>query len=233
MATDLLQYILVDILRLSDRVISTYSSTPNPVLDQVLYLVFFPTIFIILAIFFITRGITGEHKALRILLSIAFYIFVISYPPGAETSLYNIVAQVGNLWYILIIILGFLWAVFSKLKPWGDKAPSGPLPGRDVGSSIGQQIRDRARFAATGQEKRLRRDIERAIKELHDLLREGKSNPDSGAWRLIPTVEQRLYALKDELSKMTQVGGIKIADTTKLDREIDEALAEIRKHSPK
>ncbi len=81
-------------------------------IQQLLFFLFFPTVFIILFVFILTRalpflggGAQGDkaHQGLRLLLSVAFYAFII------VQGWYSIALVLAKFWFVVIIVLGGLW----------------------------------------------------------------------------------------------------------------------------
>jgi len=102
---------------------------------QLLYFLFFPTIFIIVFIFVITRTIPiinlGDHKGIRLLMSLAIYAFIII------NGWYSLALVLARVWFVLIIVLFGMW--FFIGKHFGDNQRGGAtarLPG------IGGSLRD-------------------------------------------------------------------------------------------
>ena len=80
--------------------------------QQLLFFLFFPTVFIILFVFILTRtlpflggGAQGDkaHQGLRLLLSVAFYAFII------VQGWYSIALVLAKFWFVVIIVLAGLW----------------------------------------------------------------------------------------------------------------------------
>ncbi len=70
--------------------------------------------FIIIFIYLLAHRYFPDHRSLNILLSLAFFAFIIL------QGWYHFFMILGQLWYIVIIILGFLWiALFGLLGKGG------------------------------------------------------------------------------------------------------------------
>ncbi len=95
-----------------------HSVSQNP-LEQLLFGIFFPSVILILFIEVLTTSaLRTEGKKLSTLLSVAFYIFILVYPPGSTYSLYSMFAPIlGTLWYIFFILIGFMFFLFNRIFP--------------------------------------------------------------------------------------------------------------------
>jgi hypothetical protein len=102
MATDVLQF-LVDIFKINQNLVSEYASQ-GP-LYQLFYLFIFPAIFILIFIWILTNRIMGEHKGLRILLSVGVYAFIIL------QGYYSWFVMLSKFWFFGLIGLGFLYFI--------------------------------------------------------------------------------------------------------------------------
>jgi len=102
MATDVFQF-LVDILKINQNLVNEYAS--QGALYQMFYLFIFPAIFIIIFIWILTNRIMGEHKGLRILLSVGVYAFIIL------QGYYSWFVMLSKYWFFALLILGFLYFI--------------------------------------------------------------------------------------------------------------------------
>lgn len=127
---------------------------PNPI-EGLFYLIFFPTVFIILFIYILSAKVvshTGEpHKGLRLLVAISVYIFIIM------QGWYTIFVSLSRVWYmILILLLGFWW--FFKGHGGGR---GGSLPNiKGKGSGLLEAVKDVKTLSG----------LEKAAAELESLL---------------------------------------------------------------
>jgi len=108
--------------------------------NQFLFLVFFPSIFVLLIIYLLSHRVLHEHKGLTMLVSVVFYIFVIVYPPNSEKSLYSAIAPLGEFWFLLVIILGVVWFFLHKTFNWGVGGKAGSSMPR-IGGAMGAIVR--------------------------------------------------------------------------------------------
>lgn len=192
---DVLQ-LLIDIFKISPQMVNEYS-TVSP-LEQIFYLFFFPTLFIIVFIYILTSRWMGEHKGLQILIAVAVYAFIIF------QGLYNWFVFLSQYWLIGLIILGFIWLVFrprgggAKAMTADEKSKGGKLLGflEDV---TGKKLnpKDILKF-----NKMIDRDIQQLIKRKKVLDKRSKElGSDSAAANLvynqIAQVDQALTTLQN------------------------------------
>ena len=107
--------------------VQNFASKFNTPMDQVLYVLFFPTIIMVMFILYLGKEANfGGHKGLEILLTLAFFIFLIVYPPNASYSLYSVFAQIlGTIWYLFFILFGFVYFIVGRFIGGGGGAPKG------------------------------------------------------------------------------------------------------------
>lgn len=100
---------------------------PDP-LTQLIWLVFFPLVFLVIFIYFLS-GVIITHKGMRTLLAVAIYLFIIF------SNWYYIVLIVSKFWYVSLIILGGLGIFVHKMSGGGNTVTQRALSGG--GSSEG------------------------------------------------------------------------------------------------
>lgn len=183
-------------------------------LEGLIYLVFFPTVFIILLIYLIVNRITAR-KGLNFLLGIAFYAFIIM------QGWYGLVAQFGTAWYMLIIILLGVWAVFRTFFP--QRGEGGGVRQRiTTFSKFGGELGKRAWSRMSGQEKDLAKRIERRLHALE------KMDPkDYSFGKIVADAQADL----SELRRMASVYNLPIADEDR--RKLASWFTEIMKKKEK
>jgi hypothetical protein len=79
-------------------------------IEGLFYLVFFPIVFIIVFVYLLSNKLFSEHKGLRILLAVAVFALIIL------QQWYYLFMQLGKLWYLGLIILGFFWLFLYGLR---------------------------------------------------------------------------------------------------------------------
>jgi hypothetical protein len=124
--------------------VQNFAGKYNTPMDQVLYVLFFPTIIMIMFILFLGKEANfGGHKGMEILLTVAFFMFLVVYPPNASYSLYSVFAQIlGTVWYLFFILFGFIWFIARKLLPDGGAPKSGKGLSTAVRHVLSQEIKD-------------------------------------------------------------------------------------------
>jgi len=231
---DLLQMIF-EVLRVQDLASQYYSA-----LDQFLYVLFFPSIFIILIVYMIAHEIT-KYKAptgFSMMLGVAIYIFIVVWPPNEAYSLYSMVAPLGQIWFILIIVLVGIGVMLKTLFPGGDEKGGGGAQG--LSSGLGKQLTGRLWKQATGQisdlEKMLNSELQ-ALKAIANKMKHAKSEIDyRDAYQAYPALNdeivQHLKLLRDEVSV---AGGMKLGATkyNKFMKEFQNISADILKFEKK
>ena len=121
MAADLLAMI-IEFLRINCSTVNCYTGQP---LEAVFYLVFFPSVFIILFIYilsnFIVKGGKTGPRGLRILIAITIYMFIVI------GGWYSIFVMVSKIWWIVIILLFGFW-IFVVHIAGGGESGKGAMP---------------------------------------------------------------------------------------------------------
>lgn len=97
--------VVIQVLNINCSVVqcSGYSSD----IEALFYVLFFPTVFIILFVYIVTGAIIsrmdGKPGALRILISVALYAFIIF------EGFYSLFASLSRVWWLLLVTLVGLW----------------------------------------------------------------------------------------------------------------------------
>ena len=99
--------ILIDVLKINCSVVQCNYANP---MESLFYLVFFPSVFIILFVymlvdFVIARAGITDSKLIRLLLSVSFYAFIVF------QELYTLFVGLSKIWYLALIIIIGLWLV--------------------------------------------------------------------------------------------------------------------------
>jgi hypothetical protein len=193
---DILQ-LLIDIFKISPQMVNQYAMV-SP-LEQIFYLFFFPTLFIIVLIFIVTRVIT-QHKGINLLIALALYAFIIF------QGLYNWFVFLSKYWLFGLIFLAFIYLILGRLgqpggargKTLGEKGKAGKFLGflEDV---TGKKLnpKDVLKFG-----KMIERDIKRLIerkKVLEKRASELKHDPQAAnfIYNQIAQVDQALTTLEN------------------------------------
>ena len=204
MAVDILETIF-EVLRV-ENLASQYSAP----MDQFLYTVFFPSIFIILLVYIIANRFATFGRMWKILIGVAIYVFIIVFPPNETYSLYSMFAPLGQVWFILIIVLVGIYAIFKTFFP----SEGGGGGGAQSKSGLGSQLTGRLWKQATGQvgdiEKMVRSELS-ALKAIAEKMKHAKTEMDYrdayGAYpQLNDDVVKHLQMLRQEIS----ISGLKL-----------------------
>jgi hypothetical protein len=193
MATDVFQF-LVDIFKINQNLVNEYASQ-GP-LYQMFYLFVFPAIFIIIFIWILTNRIMGEHKGLRILLSVGVYAFIIL------QGYYSWFAMLSKFWFFGLLVLGFLY--FISYRGGGGKGKGAQGMTSEGGKGALARLEGRLTMKITGQEKQMYRRIEADLRKLEA----SKGGDEYG--RIYIHVEEELKALEG-LVRSTDVSGMGFA----------------------
>ncbi len=116
---DLLQ-IIIEFLKINCNLVECY---PNQPFEAVFYLIFFPSVFILLFIYILTNFILkgeGKPQGLRILVSVAIYMFIV------VGGWYSLFIAVSRLWWIIIILLVGFW-IFVRNYTGGESQSTGRM----------------------------------------------------------------------------------------------------------
>lgn len=194
MAVDILETIF-EVLRV-ENLASQYSAP----LDQFLYTVFFPSIFIILLVYIIANRFVTFGEMWKILIGVAIYVFIIVFPPNETYSLYSMFAPLGQVWFILIIILVGIYAFFRTFFPGGGVGGAGG--GAQSRSGLGSQITKAAWNKISGREKALVDTIKSQL-DILDKMDPSAARDISDMVRAIKTDLNALYG-------MSEVGGVRV-----------------------
>jgi len=112
MAVDIFE-MLVDILKINQNLVYEYSSQ-GP-LYQIFYLLFFPTLFIIVFIYFLSNAVMKEHRGLKLLIAVGVFAFIIL------QGYYSFFATISKYWLFGLLVLGFLYIISGKIRGGGAK----------------------------------------------------------------------------------------------------------------
>lgn len=189
---DILQQ-LITILNINCSLINCYYTNP---LEGLFYLVFFPSVFIILFIYILTgsvfKGAGGVPHGLRLLIGIAVFLFLIF------QGWYTAIVSISKLWFILVIILGGLWWFIRAHFGKKEVKPGGGLPAV-LGKYAGMPQR-RFEAAVTGEKKTLKETIEEALGLMDAAIGSVKKGGDiekSGFWNFYNQAREANKALSD------------------------------------
>jgi hypothetical protein len=187
MALDIGTMIFIDILGMSQYPGSPFS---GQIINDLVMFLFIPTVFIIVVIYTLVGRLTDSSR-IKLLLSIAFYLFIIF---GGYYSMFALLA--GPYFLFLLIIMGLVFFFFGHfgLRRGGESTQSSGMPGRALmaaGSPAGEKI---IRY------ERLLSDLGKGEEELRNLKEESKANP--ALHRAVETQQKAVLALRGEVRDM-------------------------------
>jgi hypothetical protein len=183
------------------------------------YFLLFPTVFIILFIYWLSGRVIKEHKGINLLIGVSFFVFIII------SGWYPFALWISEIWYIAVIILLGLWVLFSKLLK-GDSGGGTATKMPGLGSSTGSGLTKRAWNTISGKMKSLEKTIDINLDEL-EMLKQRIESGDTRAWDAYPSARTACTKAIAEYEEAVSVGGIKIgghleSKINRLQKIIDE-----------
>jgi len=160
--------------------ISSHSSVLPPV-GPLFYFLLFPLVFTILFIYILSSTILhggNLTKGMRLLIGISVFIFIII------SGWYPIMLVLSEFWFIMIIVLGGLYYFLTRHRGGEGGAPGGGPKGQMPGlnsQNLQNQIWNRVFFRMSGQEQRMEKMVDMALKEMKNLVDASKNDPN--VWR--------------------------------------------------
>jgi len=97
---------------LCQNFISAHQSVMPP-FGQYIYFLFFPTVFLLLFLWIVFKDAIKANKGISLIATIAVYVFIII------QGLYPIFLALGELWIIVIFLLGFLYFIIHRFRGEG------------------------------------------------------------------------------------------------------------------
>ena len=161
-------------------------------MEGLFWLVFFPSVFIIVFIYLLSNKLFGHHRGLKILISVAFFAFIIL------QGWYHLFIMLGNIWYIALIILGFFWLALYGLRGGIGGGGGGGGQARSFGGGLAGKVMARVIAKATGAEKAELSMVEAQL-NLFDSLKPGD--------RDIGKVSADVAAALQQLWRSIELGG--------------------------
>jgi len=221
MALDLLG-IIIEFFKINCNIIECY---PNQPFEAIFYLIFFPTVFILLFIYilsnFIFRGGEMQSRGLRILVSVAIYMFII------VGGWYSLFIALSRIWWIVIILLAGLWIFVRHFT--GGGGGSGAMP-----SATGKKQYVLSRLKKGGGQTSLENKIDDRIQTMEGIVEEiKKPKQGSDIGILINrylTVKNETEALIDQLDSMLGWPA-KEAITKKFKKKMSELTQKFKKET--
>ncbi|MBL7206755.1 MAG: hypothetical protein ISS36_04115 [Candidatus Aenigmarchaeota archaeon] len=180
-------------------------------LNQMIFLVFFPTIFLLIFVYFMSGAVVNEHKGLRLLLGIGIYLFIIF------NGWYHIALIISEFWFVALIILGGIGIMVHRMSGGGRGYSSGAGRGlfsRIVGTvsqEATRKIEDKI-LKASGLMPKQRSVVKRVMKKLE----KGEKLSGDDKTVLLTLVEQGAISSQDlrslEAYGQQKKDGVKVKD---------------------
>ena len=188
-------------------------------IEALFYLVFFPTVFIILVVYiltnFIFRGDSNASRGLRVLISVTLYAFIVF------EGYYNFFIPLSRFWWIVLVLLVGLYAFMRHLLGGGSGGGGGKsgLPSFGIGEEgISGYLGKKFKGTLEDKQKKKRTQIQQEISNLRstvNLMGKELEHPSPGTdmSKMIREYHEHkkfILTLTDELSEMgkANVGGI-------------------------
>ena len=164
---DVFTFLTETLFKISPQVLNEY--TRLPILEQVFYLVFFPTLFLIVFVYILTSRWMAEHKGLRILIAAAVYAFIIF------QGLYEWFVVLSKYWLFGLIGLGAFWFIFRPKGSGGGgaKVSQGMTRGKG-GGVLGLAYGLAGNLVPTGAQENEIRSITGSINSVYNQVKLGK-----------------------------------------------------------
>jgi len=192
-------------------------------IQQIMWLVFFPVVFLLVFVYLLTEGvtktITGPKKKFQVIIAVALFLFIIF------QGWYHYALNLSKFWYIALIIISGFFILIHRMgggHSGGGGAPGGGGGGRRFARGAGSgavldYVGKRAMKKITGEEKDVVRDIESGLDVLKSMAKNikrnrGKTDLRGFAALLTEFRAQDRYVVGkiDELKDIVKLGGFKI-----------------------
>lgn len=213
---------------------SQFVFTYPDVTQQIVWLVFFPSVFLLLFIIFIANGVAKEPAVkYKTLVAIAIYVFIVF------QGWYHYFLTLSKYWFIGVIILGGIYVVIHKMGAAGRGNEGGGGRSRGL-SRIKEDITGKLyRKYVSGETKDTVHHIEMELRNLENIKRDiDRADPGKDVTRLREVFTQFLERLEThlgELRKEEAVGGIVVLgkDYKRLHERFNNLTRDIRRRLSK
>ena len=182
-------------------------------IEALFYLLFFPTVFIILFVYVVVGAVLdktgGKEGVLRLLVSVTMYAFIIF------EGYYNLFVSLSKLWWLLLATLVGVW-IFIRQFIQGGGNGGNSYSGFGGGRGFSGFISDKAKRKITGEEDDMKKEIKDAFKTLeqfYDAIKAGSGEGREIARTNFRDEQTRLRSLITDYGKygkMELSGGVKI-----------------------
>jgi hypothetical protein len=199
---------------------------------QLVWLVFFPTVFLLIFIYLLAEGIVkgvegNSKKKLQTLLSVAIYLFIIF------QGWYHIFLSLSRFWFIAVIVLSGFFVFINKMGGAG-RSGSG---GKGLASGLKKELGGKLfRKYVSGQKKDMLHHIDVELDNLENIkkdIEEARSDTSKDVSRLREVFTLTLERIEhhlEELRKEESLGGVVVLGTEykKRERRLHDLTKEIR-----
>jgi hypothetical protein len=211
--------------------------------EALFYVLFFPTVFIILFVYIVTGAIInkvgGAQGAFRILISVALYAFIIF------EGYYNLFAALASAWWLLLATLVGLWLFIRQIIHGGGQQGSAY---RGFDGGLMGKTKERVLKRASGGKKKMEKELNAELKNMEATVDMMEDPPAQTSFEgLMNTYKSQKRAYFSVLRKYTDLGFIKFEfggqdfDISKMDdpwidkvNNLDDKVVEIgKKHKLK
>ncbi len=178
--------------------------------QQVLWFLFFPTIFIILFIYKLSDKVAENiNQKFKVLIGVAIFVFIV------VQGWYHFFLILSKFWFVSIIILGGFWAFMNMGV--GRQNSSSTAVGDKTLKSVSDYVKKRAVGAIRGDADAIYKRIEREMDKVEDMEKRIREYEETGneyaASNLISLKMmkmQEIESMRAQLSEMTSFEGTKI-----------------------
>jgi hypothetical protein len=165
-----------------------------------IYFLFFPTVFLLLFLWIVFSDVIKANKGISLIATVAIFVFIII------NGMYPVFLVLGELWIVVIILLGFLYMLTRRFrKNGGGGGGKGGLTLDESVSSASSLLGRKARGVWTGEEK----NIEKTVETRMDALRKAAHNlehPPTGsdAGRLHDSYTSAMLSAEKAIEELKQ-----------------------------
>ncbi|MBI4181897.1 MAG: hypothetical protein HY520_02940 [Candidatus Aenigmarchaeota archaeon] len=189
---------------------SQFLSSYPDLTQQLLWLVFFPSVFLLLLVFFISDGVAKDGaKKYKVLVAVALYLFIIF------QGWYHFALVMSRFWFVGIIIIGGILVLTKKMgAASGEGREGAPREARKLASTITSDLSQRGLRIIRGDEQNRVNEIKGLLNEMRRLLHEMDSGKAPGdALRMLNGTAARAREALDAYRKEASMVGFPIGGT--------------------
>ena len=173
--------IVIDILKINCSV-AQCSGYANE-FEALFFLLFFPTVFIILFVYIVSEAVVGRvtsgntNRGLKIMIAVALFAYIVM------AGYYTLFVSLSGLWWILLATLAGLWIVIHRfVKGSGGGSPMPGMGSRKgkAGRGLGGLLTEQTQRTLSGDEKDLEKEIRDSFNELEGIFNEIEHSDGEG-----------------------------------------------------